>query len=83
MVTEADIKTFLMFYVCCCKLYGFKTKIMKETKKQLDYIRFIEEETGIEYKGNTKAEASEYISENKDKIPYSSTINMWALVNGY
>tara|TARA_R110000764_G_C10770660_1_gene354855 strand:- start:7 stop:177 length:171 start_codon:yes stop_codon:yes gene_type:complete len=56
---------------------------MKETKKQLDYIRFIEEETGIEYKGNTKAEASKYISENKDKIPYSSTINMWALVNGY
>ena len=56
---------------------------MKETQKQLDYIRFIEEETGIEYKGNTKAEASKYISENKDKIPYSSTINMWALVKGY
>ena len=56
---------------------------MKETQKQLDYIRFIEEETGIEYKGNTKEEASKYISENKDKIPYSSTINMWALVNGY
>ena len=53
---------------------------MKETKKQLDYIRFIEEETGIEYKGNTKAEAIKYISENKDN---SSTINMWALVNGY
>ena len=55
---------------------------MKETQKQLDYIRFIEE-TGIDYKGNTKAEASKYISENKDKVPVSSSINMWALVNGY
>ena len=72
-----------MAYRCCCKLNGFKTKILKETQKQLDYIRFIEEETSIEYKGNTKAEASKYISENKDKIPYSSSINMWALVNGY
>lgn len=58
-------------------------KTMKETQKQLDYIRFIEEETGIEYKGNTKAEASKYISENKDKVPIYSSINMWALVNGY
>lgn len=56
---------------------------MKETQKQLDYIRFIGEETGIEYKGITKKDASKYISENKDKLPYSSTINMWALVNGY
>ena len=56
---------------------------MKETEKQLDYIRFIGEETGIEYKGNTKTEASKYISENKDKVPHSSTINMWASVNGY
>jgi hypothetical protein len=56
---------------------------MSETQKQLDYIRFIAEETGIEYKGNTKAEAGNYIAENKDKIPHSSNINMWALVNGY
>ena len=41
---------------------------MKETEKQLEYIRFIEDETGIIYKGKTKQEAS---------------INMWALVNGY
>jgi len=57
--------------------------IMKETERQLSYIKFIEEETGIDYKGITKAEASKYISENKDKVPYSSSINMWALVNGY
>jgi len=56
---------------------------MKETQKQLNYIKFIVKETGIDYKGNTKAEASKYISKNKDKVSYSSTINMWALVNGY
>ena len=57
--------------------------MIKETKKQLDYIRFIEEETGIIYKGQTRQEASKYISENKDKVPASGSINMWALVNGY
>ena len=56
---------------------------MKETERQLSYIKFIEEETGIYYKGSTKTEASEYISKNKDKVPISSSINMWALVNGY
>lgn len=55
----------------------------KETEKQLEYIRFIEEETGIIYDGKTKQEASKYISENKDKVPTSGSINMWALVNGY
>lgn len=34
-------------------------------------------------KGSTKQEASDYISKNKDKLPPSSTTNMWALVNGY
>ena len=57
--------------------------MIKETKKQLEYIRFIEDETGITYKGKTKEEASKYISENKDKIPASGSINMWALVKGY
>ena len=56
---------------------------MKESEKQLKYIKFIEEETGIVYKGKTKQDASKYISENKDKIPASSSINMWALVKGY
>ena len=55
----------------------------KETQKQLDYIEFIEEETGIKYTGNTKAEASKYISENKNKVPVTSSINTWALVRGY
>ena len=48
-----------------------KSLKMKETEKQLEYIRFIEDETGIIYKGKTKQEASNYISENKDKIPNS------------
>lgn len=56
---------------------------MKETEKQLEYIRFIEDETGIKYNGKTKQEASKYISENKDKVPAYSSINMWALVKGY
>ncbi len=56
---------------------------MKETEKQLEYIRFIEDETGIKYNGKTKQEASKYISENKDKVPACSSINMWALVKGY
>ena len=56
---------------------------MKETEKQLEYIRFIEEETGIIYNGKTKEEASKYISENKDKVPKTALINTWALVNGY
>ena len=60
-----------------------KTLKMKETEKQLEYIKFIEDETGIIYKGKTKQEASNYISENKDKIHASGSINMWALVNGY
>lgn len=56
---------------------------MKETKKQLDYIKFIEMETGIEYNGKTKEDATKYISENKDKISISSIENIWALLNGY
>ena len=67
------------------RVTGLFTKLdkMKETEKQLEYIRFIEEETGIIYKGQTKQEASKYISENKDKVPASALINMWALVKGY
>ena len=56
---------------------------MKETEKQLEFIRFIEDETGIVYKGKTKEEASKYISENKNKIPVSGSTNMWAIVKGY
>lgn len=56
---------------------------MKETEKQLEYIRFIEKETGIIYDGKTKQEASKYISENKDKVPVSAWFNMYVLINGY
>lgn len=56
---------------------------MKITEKQKSYISFIECETGIIFNGTTKEEASKYIDENKNKIPVSSSINMWALVKGY
>jgi len=52
----------------------------KETEKQIVYIRFIEDETGVRYEGKTKQEASKYISENKDK---AIAVNSWALINGY
>ena len=54
-----------------------------ETEKQLAYIRFIYEQTGIKYKGKTKYDASEYISKNKKKLPLEATENIWALQNGY
>jgi len=54
---------------------------MKETKKQLRYIKFIQEETRNEYTGNTATEASKYISENVKNV--SPMLNNWALVNGY
>ena len=56
---------------------------MDITEKQISYITFIEEETGIVFNGTTKQEASKYISENKNKVPASASINMWALVKGY
>jgi len=52
---------------------------MEPTKRQLEYIKFIEENTGIKYRGRTKQDASKYISENKDRV----LTNTWALVNGY
>lgn len=56
---------------------------MNITEKQQSYIDFIEYETGIQFEGTTKQEASEYISENKDKVPSTAYINTWAIVNGY
>jgi predicted RNase H-like HicB family nuclease len=56
---------------------------MEITEKQRSYVAFIQEETGIVFNGTTKQEASKYISENKNKVPASASINMWALVKGY
>lgn len=53
------------------------------TEKQKRFISFIEDETGVVFEGKSKKEASKYIEENKDKIPASASINMWAIVNGY
>lgn len=51
------------------------------SNKIFEWIKFIEQETGIPYKGKTIKEAETYISENKDKVPASGSINMWSLVN--
>lgn len=56
---------------------------MDITQKQMEFIKFIEYETDIEFTGTTKEEASEYISENKNKIPKTSYINTWSIENGY
>lgn len=55
----------------------------KETKKQLSYIKYIEDSTGIVYEGSTKADASKYIAENKDKIPEEYSMSTWSIINGY
>lgn len=55
----------------------------KPTEKQLQFIEFIESETGIRFTGATKAEASEYIDKNKPKIPVDAYENDWAIINGY
>jgi hypothetical protein len=56
---------------------------MEMTERQKEFIDFIQDETGIIFTGCTKDEARKYISENKDKIPASGSMNMWAIVNGY
>lgn len=55
----------------------------KETDKQLEFIKFIQSETGVMYNGKSKIDASKYISENKSKLPIDSNINEWSLNNGY
>ena len=55
----------------------------KETLKQLKYIKLIEAETGIIYKGSSKKEAQEYIKQNKDKLSNFTNINTWSIINGY
>lgn len=61
-------------------LVGFKSEI---TEKQKKYIVFIENETGIEFKGTTLEEASIYISENKNKVSPMAYQDTWAIENGY
>ena len=56
---------------------------IKPTEKQLQYISFIESETGIRFTGTTKSEASKYIDENKSKIPFDAYESDWAIINGY
>lgn len=56
---------------------------MKETKKQLKYISFLEEATGIEYNGKTKFEASKYISKNKNKVNFYDKDNIFSIIKGY
>jgi len=61
----------------------FTEDIQKATEKQLNYIGFIQDTTGIPFSGTTLEEASNYIDQNKDKVPATAMINDWAIENGY
>jgi hypothetical protein len=54
------------------------------TTKQKEYIEFIEEFSGVRFKGNPNSnkDISEYINNNKEKAKLASTDN-WAIINGY
>lgn len=52
------------------------------TKKQLEFIRDIEDVVGIPFIGTTKRDASKYISDHIDEFKLYSA-NNWALENGY
>ena len=55
----------------------------KETNKQLEYISFIQEHTGVIYNGRGKSAASKYIDDNKGKVPNWAYESYWAIENGY
>ena len=50
------------------------------TKRQMQYIEALQENTGVPFKGITRAEASAYIDQNKN---HPGNQNEWALENGY
>lgn len=52
------------------------------TKKQLDFIKDIEEFVDEKFTGKTKKEASDYIGRNIEIYKLNSASN-WAIVNGY
>ena len=54
------------------------------TTKQKEYIEFIEEFSGVKFKGNhnSNKDISEYINSNKEKAKLASAYN-WAIINGY
>ena len=53
------------------------------TKKQVEYIKMIEEHSSAPiFKGNTKQEASEYISKYKYLFELETT-STWVIKNGY
>ena len=56
---------------------------MAPTKKQLEYIRYIEEFSPLLFSGKTMQEASDYIDKNKRYIPLEETTSTWAIENGY
>lgn len=58
-------------------------KTEEPTIKQIEYIKFIERETGIIFKGKTKQKASIFIDKNKIKIPFDAYQNDWSISNGY
>lgn len=54
------------------------------TAKQKEYIEFIEELSGVKFRGNPSSnkDISEYINSNKERAKLASTDN-WAIINGY
>lgn len=54
---------------------------MYPTKAQLAFISYIEDRLGLEFTGNTKQEASEWIDKHKGFLKLEE--NDWAIINGY
>ena len=52
----------------------------RPTERQMQYIEALQENTGVPFRGITRAEASAYIDQNKN---HPGNQNAWAIENGY
>lgn len=59
-----------------------KTIRMKPTKRQLEFIKIMEEFVSEKFTGSTKEEASQYIKRNMNEYRLKSISN-WAIMRGY
>lgn len=59
-----------------------KTIRMKPTKRQLEFIKIMEEFVSEKFTGSTKEEASQYIKRNINEYRLKSISN-WAIMRGY
>jgi hypothetical protein len=55
---------------------------MKPTKRQLEFIKIMEEFVSEKFTGSTKEEASQYIKRNINEYRLKSISN-WAIMRGY